>query len=441
MEPGIILKWDNKEVCMRKHIDFIRTQSKKHTKWFSNSLPMIASENIISPLAREMMLSDFQDKYAEGPVGDRYYEGNEYVDNVERRVKKLARETFDVDYADVRPLSGTNANQAVLMALGGPNKKITAPDVSDGAHISSAKFGSVGFRGMEPETYPFDVDEMNLDIEGTKKLIRKERPDIALFGRSVFLFPPPLDELKDVFEEVGCKVWYDGAHVLGLIAAGKFQKPMEEGVDIMTGSTHKTLPGPQKGVVLANPANEEEKEKLSAGVFPGVLSNHHMHSVAALGITLAEQRKFGEKYAEQIIKNAKALGQALYERGIDVLCEHKGFTESHTLAVDVQEHGGGGTLAEALEEANIIANKNLMPWDDVESAKEPSGLRFGSQALTRLGMKEGHMEEVAELIERVVVNREKPVKIKEDVKALREDFQEIHYCFDGGEKGLHGMGY
>ncbi len=395
---------------------------------------MIASENIISPAAREMMLSDFQDKYAEGPVGDRYYEGNKYVDNVERRVKKLARDIFGVDYADVRPLSGTNANQAVLMALGGPNKKITAPDVSDGAHISSARFGSVGFRGMEPKTYPFDVDEMNLDLEGTKKLIRDVEPDIALFGRSVFLFPPPLDELKDVFEEVGCKVWYDGAHVLGLIAAGKFQNPLEEGVDVMTGSTHKTLPGPQKGVVLSNPEDEEMEEKLSAGAFPGVLSNHHLHSVAALGVALAEQRKFGEKYAEQIVSNAKALGQALYERNIEVLCVDKGFTESHTLAVDVEEHGGGETLAEKLEEANIIANKNLMPWDDVESAGEPSGLRFGVQALTRLGMKENEMDEVAELIKKVVVDDAKPSKVKEDVKTLREDFDKIHYCFDEGEK-------
>ncbi len=418
---------------MKEHAEFIREQSKKHTEWFSKSLPMIASENIISPAAREMMLSDFQDKYAEGPVGDRYYEGNKYVDNVEERVKKLARDLFGVEYADVRPLSGTNANQAVLMAFGGPDKKITATDVSDGAHISSAKFGSVGFRGMEPETYPFDVGEMNLDVEGTKKLIRDVEPDIALFGRSVFLFPPPLNELKDVFEEVGCKVWYDGAHVLGLIAAGKFQKPFEEGVDVMTGSTHKTLPGPQKGIVLANPDDEEEEERLSAGVFPGVLSNHHMHAVAALGVALAEHRKFGEEYAEQTVKNAKALGEALHKRGIKVLCENKGFTKSHTLAVDVEEHGGGETLAKALEKANIITNKNLMPWDDVESAKEPSGLRFGSQALTRLGMKESHMDEVAELIKRVVVDGQRPGKVKEDVEEFRKNFQKIHYCF-GKEK-------
>jgi len=390
---------------------------------------MIASENIISPMARDLMLSELQDKYAEGPPGDRYYEGNKYVDNIELKVQELAKDLFSVDYADVRPISGTNANQAVLMALGGPDKSITAVDVSDGAHISSAQFGSVGMRGMKPKTYPFDVDEMNIDLEGTKELLRDEEPDIALFGRSVFMFPPPLEELEPVFEEVGCDVWYDAAHVLGLIGAGKFQQPMENGVDVMTGSTHKTLPGPQRGIILSNPKDEQMEESLFYGMFPGVVSNHHLHSMAALGVAIAEHQKFGEEYAEQIIDNAQALGQALHERGIEVLCEHKGFTRSHTLAIDVQDQGGGETLVEAMEDANIIANKNLMPWDDVDSANEPSGIRLGSQALTRLGMKEGHMDEVAELIKRIIVDDESPEEVKQDVVALREDFQKVKFCF------------
>lgn len=416
----------------KEDADYVYEEAKKHTEWFSKSLPMIASENIISPMARDLMLSELQDKYAEGPPGDRYYEGNVHVDNIELKVQELAKELFGVDYTDVRPISGTNANQAVLMALGGPDKSITAVDVSSGAHISSAEFGSVGFRGMMPKTYPFDVDEMNIDLEGTKELIRDEEPDIALFGRSVFLFPPPLEELQDVFEDVGCHVWYDAAHVLGLIAAGEFQKPMENGVEVMTGSTHKTLPGPQRGIILSNPRGEQMEEDLFFGMFPGVVSNHHLHSMAALGVAIAEHQRFGEEYAKQIIKNAQRLGQALHERGIEVLCEHKGFTESHTLAIDVQDQGGGETLVEAMEDANIIANKNLMPWDDVDSANEPSGIRLGSQALTRLGMKESHMDEVAELIKRIVVDGEDPEKVKEGVLALREDFQEIHYCFHEG---------
>ncbi len=414
---------------MKEEAEYIYEQSRKHTEWFSKSLPMIASENIISPMARDLMLSELQDKYAEGPPGDRYYEGNVYVDNIELKVQELAKELFGVDYADVRPISGTNANQAVLMALGGPDKSITAVDVSDGAHISSAEFGSVGLRGMKPKTYPFDVEEMNIDLEGTKELLREEEPDIALFGRSVFMFPPPLEELQDVFEEVGCHVWYDAAHVLGLIGAGKFQQPMENGVDVMTGSTHKTLPGPQRGIILSNPKDEQMKEQLFYGMFPGVVSNHHLHSMAALGVALAEHQKFGEEYADQIIQNAQALGQALHERGIEVLCKHKGFTRSHTLAIDVQEQGGGETLVEAMEDANIIANKNLMPWDDVDSANEPSGIRLGSQALTRLGMKESHMDEVAEFIKRIILDDEDPESVKKDVVGFRKDFQKIKFCF------------
>ncbi|MFW6141630.1 MAG: serine hydroxymethyltransferase [Candidatus Saliniplasma sp.] len=417
---------------MKKDADYIYEQVEKHHEWFKKSLPMIASENIISPMARELLASDFHDRYAEGPPGDRYYQGNIYVDKVELKAQELAKDLFDVEYADVRPISGTNANQAVLMGLGGPGKKITAVDVSDGAHISSAKFGSVGFRGMEPKTYPFNVDEMNIDVEGTKKLIRNEKPDIALFGRSVYLFPPPLEELRDTFEEAGCYVWYDAAHVLGLIAGGEFQDPFREGVEVMTGSTHKTLPGPQRGILLSNPRDDEMKQKLFYGVFPGVLSNHHLHTMAALAVSLAEHQEFGKEYAKQIIKNAKALGQGLHERGIDVMCSHKGFTESHTLAIDVQKEGGGETLVEAMEEANMIANKNLMPWDDVNSAKEPSGIRLGTQELTRLGMKESHMDEVADFIKRIVKDGENPKKVKEDVIEFRNDFQEIHYCYNEG---------
>ncbi|MFO8110231.1 MAG: serine hydroxymethyltransferase [Thermoplasmata archaeon] len=417
---------------MKGNAKFIYEQVDKHHDWFSKSIPMIASENIISPLARELLICDFHDRYAEGGPGERYYQGNIYVDEVEIRIQKLAEKLFDAQYSDVRPISGTVANMAVLMAFGGPDKKITSVDVSSGAHISSAPFGAVGLRGMAPITYPFNVEEMNIDVDGTRKMILEEKPDVALFGQSVFLFPTPIKELEDALQEAGSRVWYDGAHVLGLIAGGKFQDPLREGVEVMTGSTHKTLPGPQHGILIANPRSDEDREKLFWGMFPGVLSNHHLHAMAALGVTLAEHMEFGKEYARQIIKNAKALGQALYEREFDVVCPNKGFTESHTIAMDVREYGGGETSVEEMEEANLIANKNLMPWDDVDSAQEPSGIRLGSQELTRLGMKESHMDEVADFMKRVIIDGEDPKAVKKDVEEFRKDFQGIHYCYKEG---------
>jgi glycine hydroxymethyltransferase len=168
---------------------------------------MIASENLISPLAREMMVTDLHNRYAEGLPGERYYQGNEFVDLIELKVQELAKKLFKSNYADVRPISGTNANMAVLFALTKPGDRITVPGVSAGAHISSAKFGAVGLRGLEPVEYPFDVEEMNLDIDGTIHTILETKPKLALFGQSVYLFPTPLKEFQDAFQEAGSHVW------------------------------------------------------------------------------------------------------------------------------------------------------------------------------------------------------------------------------------------
>lgn len=417
--------------------NFINEMVRKHHQLFESSLPMIASENLISPAARKLMISDFMDRYAEGLPGERYYQGNKYVDEVELKCIELAKQLFKVPYADVRPISGTNANQAVLMAAIKPGMTMTVPDVSAGAHISSAEFGSVGFRGVQGFPYPWDLENMNIDVDASIKLILEKKPKLALFGLSVFLFPTPISELMDALQEVEAIVWYDSAHVLGLIGGGQFQDPIREGVDIITGSTHKTLPGPQRGIILSEPKSkgmsyEKMIRKLTFGVFPGVLSNHHLHTMAALAVTLAEHIKYGEDYAKQIIKNAKALGQALHERGFKVMCEHLGFTESHTLSIDVKSLGGAAKLVEDLETSFIITNKNLMPWDHVDDALNPSGIRVGTQELTRIGMKESEMVDVAEFFKRICIDKDDPVKVGEDVKEFKKNFNTIQYCFDAG---------
>jgi len=415
---------------MNEDVAFIQEQVDRHHAWFSQSLPMIASENVISPLARELLLSDFGDRYAEGLPGERYYQGNTYVDEVEKRVVALAQKLYRCRHADVRPISGTIANMAVYYALLEPGDIMTSVALSHGAHISSAKFGAAGMRGVNNVNYPFDLDRMNIDVDETAKLIRHVKPKVAMFGQSVYLFPTPLRELADAFQEAGCRVWYDGAHVMGLIAGGAFQDPLHEGADVLTGSTHKTLPGPQHGILLSDSDDEKFVKKLQKAVFPGVVSNHHLHAMAALGVTLAEHLEFGREYAHQIVRNAKALGQALHERGVRVLAEKHGFTESHALALDVSGLGGGAHVAQRLEAANIITNKNLLPWDT--SSVKPSGVRVGTQELTRLGMREAQMAEVADLIARAAVKGEDVAGVAKDVAALRAEFDTVHYCFTPG---------
>jgi len=414
---------------MDEHVRAIQDAVDAHHRYFSESLPLIASENLISPLARELLLSDFQDRYAEGLPGERYYQGNQWVDQVEVRVTDLAKRLFACRHADVRPISGTNANLAVLFALTKPGDTISSVALSDGAHISTAKFGSVGVRGVENATLPWDPKAMNIDVDAARKHIRAVRPKVVLLGQSVYLFPSPVKELAEAAAEVGAPVWYDAAHVLGLIAGGQFQDPFREGAAVMTGSTHKTLPGPQHGILLSDSDDAKFVRRLQKAVFPGLVSNHHLHAMAALGVTLAEHLEFGRAYAAQVVKNARALAQALHDGGLNVLGADLGFTRSHTIAIDVSAHGGGAKVAEDLERAHIVANKNLLPADT--SAQHPSGIRLGSQELTRIGMKEGEMAEVAALIARVA-RGEDPSGVAGDVRTLRARFPSIHYCYLDG---------
>lgn len=418
-------------------VEYIRKQAMKNNEFFANSLPMIASENVLSPLCREMLITDFHGRYAEGTPGNRYYEGCKYFDLVEEKAMELAKKLFQCSYADVRPTAGTTANMAILKALIKPGETATVLDTANGAHISFGKWGAAGVRGINLVYYPFNDNEMNIDVDGAVKLIKKEKPKLALCGQSVFLFPTPLKAIAEAAHEVGAYVVYDAAHVLGLIAGKRFQDPLREGTDVMSGSTHKTLPGPQGGMILSDHKGDTEDDKsflrkLGFGVFPGVTSSYHLHHVAAKAIAYAEHLEFGEAYADQIIKNAKRLAQSLHERGFKVFGEKLGFTKSHQVLVEIGP-GKGKEASKKLEDAGIVTNMNMIPGD--KDPLNPSGLRLGTPELTRIGMKEKEMDDVAEFFERALLKNENPKKIKEDVKEFRKDFQELHYCFKEGFRG------
>jgi len=431
MEFGVVsMKWYDEA-------EYIRKQAMKNNEFFANSLPMIASENVLSPLCREMLITDFHGRYAEGTPGNRYYEGCKFFDLVEEKSMDLAKKLFRCSYADVRPTSGTIANMAVLKALIKPGETAVVLDTANGAHISFGKWGAAGVRGINLVSFPFNNEEMNIDVDNAVKLIREVKPKLALCGQSVFLFPTPLRQIADAAHEVGAYVIYDAAHVLGLIAGKKFQDPLREGADAMNGSTHKTLPGPQGGMILSDHKGDTEDDKaflrkLGFGVFPGVTSSYHLHHVAAKGIAFAEHLEFGEAYAAQTIKNAKRLAQSLHECGFKVFGEKLGFTESHQVLVEIGP-GKGKEASKKLEEAGIVTNMNMIPGD--KDPINPSGLRLGTPELTRIGMKEKDMEDVAKFYERTLLKNETPKKIKEDVKEFRRDFQELHYCFKEGFKG------
>lgn len=400
---------------------------------YRHGLGMIASENIVSPMVQKIVASDLHGRYAEGLPGKRYYQGCEDFDTIESIGIDLAQSVFNAPFANIQSTSGTVSNIAALKALAKPGDAITAVSTADGGHISHARMGAVGLRDLNLSTYPWNEDRMEPDIDGACALIRELEPKVALIGQSVFLFPTPLKEIADAAHEVGAKVMYDGAHVLGLIAGGMFQDPLREGADVMTGSSHKTFPGPQGGFLLSSSEDPAFQKRLNNAIFPGVCSSYHLHHVAGKVIALAEFEEYGAAYAKDIVTNAKHFATALAAEGFDVLAESRGYTASHQVLTrhGSTDSGAGAKAAKLLEDAGIITNMNMLPGDT--KALTPSGLRLGVQELTRVGMGPREMEEVARLYARVLIKNEDPQSVKDDVKALKADHQIIRYCFNEEE--------
>ncbi|MDH5568331.1 MAG: serine hydroxymethyltransferase [Nitrosopumilus sp.] len=422
----------------RQSYDKIFTKLKEHHKWFENSIPLIASENIPSPAVREAIISDFGNRYAEGWPGDRVYAGCVYIDDVEFECMKLAKKLFKAKFADVRPISGVVANLAIYSAFTNPGEIMLAPSIPAGGHISHGKkehSGTAGLvHGLEIEFYPFDAEEMTIDVDKTKQKVKdlekdNRLPKMAMFGGSLFLFPHPVKELSDFLKSYDIHINYDAAHVAGLVAGGKFQDPLREGADTMTMSTHKTLFGPQGGLVLGS---EKHEEVIKKATFPGLTSSHHIHHMAGKAVAFAEALEFGKDYAVEVIKNAKSLADALNTIGFKVLGESKGFTKSHQIAVNVLDYSDGGKVESDLEKANIIVNRQLIPGD-IKAGRNyfhPGGIRLGVSEITRLGMKKNEMEEIASFIKNIVIEKKDPKRVLSKVKHFRKNFQKVKFCFD-----------
>jgi len=400
----------------------------EHNTWRRSSLNMIPSENVMSPLAEAVYMCDMMHRYAEGRPRRRLYQGLKYVDEVEELVMDLMSRLFRVKYVEPRPISGTIANAATFRALSQPGGKAVVAPVQAGAHVSHTKFGTLGALGIEHIEMPFDMENLNIDVDKARRVIEEVKPNFVVMGGSMYLFPHPLKEIAETAHSVGSLVIYDAAHVLGLIAGKRWRDPFEAGADVVTASTHKTFPGPQGGVILTN--NETIYKSIARTIFPWFVSNHHLHRLPATAVTALEMIYFGESYADQIVRNAKAFAEALASEGFKVLGEHLGYTRSHQVVVDVRNNGGGAKAAQLLEEANIIVNKNLLPYDPPEAVKDPSGIRTGVQEMTRLGMREDDFREVARLFRMVLIDRRDPGEVRKQVIELRSRFTRVHFTFD-----------
>jgi glycine hydroxymethyltransferase len=372
-------------------------------------LNLIPSENVMSPVARQLLSSDLVHRYTSR---DGFYMGTRFMDEIEQYGEKLARELFRAETADLRPLSGHIADMIVLANFTKPGDTLMCLPPEDGGYPGMWSDGLAELLRLKLAPIPFSKQDWKVKTEEAEEAICKIKPKILIFGASFILFPYPLTALAKVARENGAFVGFDGSHVLGLIAGGQFQDPLKERVHALFGSTHKSFFGPQGGIILAD---EEHGELLKKKIYPAYVDNAHWNRIAALTLALAEMKEFGRAYATQVVRNSQTLASALSDYGFPVVCKHCGFTCSHQLIMDYGDYEKGRTVAERLQEANIIAD---------------CVVRIGTCEVTRRGMKGKEMLRIAELLKRIIIDREGAGSIKKDVAKLSGEFQKVVYCFE-----------
>jgi glycine hydroxymethyltransferase len=405
----------------------------RNAAWRGEScINLLAPEAPSSPGVRALLAAEIGTRAAEGHIGpvNRWFAGTRHIDEVEALCVELMKQHFRCNYADHRMCASMIGNAVVYTALSAPGDVVMTAAQPVGGHSSNRNDGPAGVMGRKVVDIPFDPHELVVDIDLFRRAAPLVQPKLVALGLSMTLFPQPVAAMKEVIAEWGGRFFFDAAHQLGLIGGGQFQDPLKEGADIMTGSAGKTFAGPQSGIIVWD--DPEITEAVTTAVFPIWAATHQVNRVAALALATAEAIAFGAQLQAQIVANAKALAKALDARGIPMLGAHKGYTTTHQAIADVTGYGRGLKVAQTLERANIIVNKNLLPSDRKEDWDYPGGLRIGTIEVTRYGMKEAEMEAIAELIARIVVRGEKPEAVQPDAVALRRSFPTLYYCFEHG---------
>lgn len=411
---------------------------------------LIPSENTPSPLVKICELCDPAGRYAEhrSMKGREvyFYHGTDFIRDIEQEASAALCEYFGCRETELRPVSGQMANEIVFKAVtkmvnrdGGAWRRLRAVmnnDLGMGGHLSSQPMGALfNFVDHDPATgqencVNFPVQAGNpykIDVKRMLELLDEHRPELVVFGKSMFLYPEPVKVLADHVADWADRpvVMYDMAHVLGLY--GAFQAPLADGADVVTGSTHKTFFGPQRGVIASNMDKKHPLRKLwldiNSRAFPGSTSNHHLATLLGLLVATVEMNAFKDEYQNQVLRNARAFARHLADNGLHIEGDPAdGYTMTHQVVVRVKEHGDGAAIADRLQENNIIVNYQALPDD--ETFLTPSGIRTGVSEMTRFGMNEADFAPLAELMAAVIIRGE---DVRRKVQELRGRFTTMRY--------------
>ena len=384
---------DNLQTEDREIFDIIGKELKRQQQ----QIELIASENIVSRAVMEAQGSILTNKYAEGYPNRRYYHGCEFVDEIETLAIERAKKLFNAKFANVQPHSGSQANVAVYLALLKPNDTILGMSLDAGGHLTHGAKVSISGKWLNAVSYGVDKDSGLIDYEMVEKLAVENSPKLIIAGGSAYPRAIDFARFRKIADKVGAYLMVDMAHFAGLVAGGVHQNPLEF-ADVVTSTTHKTLRGPRGGLILTN--NEEIAKKINSAIFPGSQGGPLMHVIAGKAVCFKEDLSDSfKKYASQVVKNAKVLGETLKNRGLELV---SGGTDTHLLLVDLRpKNVTGDVVADALDKAHMTCNKNAIPFDPMPP-KVTSGIRVGTPAGTTRGFKEKEFELIGNLIADVV---------------------------------------
>ena len=403
----------------------------KHEDWRSGCLNMIASENLVSPAVRCYALGDLYQRYGcyfDNDPADREYRGNRYIASLEIAVQRMAREGFEAQFADLRPIGGHLAGVAALLGLTKPGDVVMDVSVRDWGHglIESFLKSSLTEGVLRYEPLPVDGTMRTVDPQRLRDACRSLRPRLIVLGSSGMLFPDPVSDIVEVAHDVAARVVYDASHVMGLIGGGVFPNPLAEGADALLGSTHKTLFGPQGGIVLTNV--REIHEQIGRAISPALVTSHHVYRLPSLAAAFAEVIDFGRDYGRQTVANSQRLAKALVERGFNVCgAADCGYTQTHIVLVDVSSIGTAQDVTGLLERAQITSCAHF------ETQRE---IRLGTAELTRRGMAESEMETIAELVGRVCMDHEPPEQLAPKVAKLAAAFPSVAFAHNPAHQSI-----
>ncbi len=408
-----------KKECLKKTDIEIFNAIQNEEDRQKGKIELIASENFVSDAVLEAMGSVMTNKYAEGYPRKRYYGGCEFVDDAEEIAIERAKKLFNAEHANVQPHSGSQANMTAYFSFLEPGDTFFGLNLSHGGHLTHGH--KVSFSGILYNAVHYGVEKETevIDYMKLKELAKEHKPKMIITGASAYPRTLDFEKFREICDSIDAKLLVDIAHIAGLVATGLHPSPIPF-ADVVTSTTHKTLRGPRGGLILSK---QEHAKLVDKKLFPGIQGGPLMHVIAAKAVAFKEAMKPEFKiYQEQVIKNAKALSNALTEKGFRLV---SGGTDTHLMLVDLRPKGVTGKVAEkALDRAGITCNKNTIPFDP-EKPFVASGIRLGTPALTTRGMKENDMKIIAEFIDRVIVN----IEDEEEIEKVKKDVAEFTASF------------